>query len=339
MGLFRRTAEDGNAVLFHARADARRAKAIVARLRDRGIPMSACEVDTAPASLNATEDQARGAKCLVVAWSAEGPAQDVLREIAHRAKARGQLVTVSFPDAEPPLGFSDHPPLDFMATRIKPGVIDSLASACAEKLGATLPRRRRWWFRIGAGFASVFTVTVAITGFDLLNAQEQFCRIPNLQPGISDFCGFAGMGDRPTREERIAWEAWDKRSCKALEDHISAFPDGKFAGAATALLATKKSVVTGKSVSVTHVLPLYVPVDAVIDGSEEASKRRALARGAATAKRQCQLYATDVSGAYVQATPIADQWQCADGACSLEGHSKCVVNQPELEDVCISTAP
>lgn len=339
MGLFRRkAAADLSAVLFYVKSDARRANSLVARLRDRGVSIAPCAVGTDTLSLAEAERKVRAATCIVVAWGGESPGRDVLREIAERAKVRGALIAIAFVQADQPLGFSNTPALDLSGARMKPAVIDKLASACADKLNATLPRRRRIWFRIGAVFTSLFSVTIAITGFDLLNAQEQFCRIPNLQPGISDFCGFAGMGDRPTREERLAWEKWDRRSCSALEQHIRAFPEGKFLGSATALLATRAPVATGRRVAAKYNLPLYVGVDGVLDGNEAASKQRALKRGEATSRRQCGLYAIERRGTLVSATPAVERWQCLDGACSLEGHSNCVVNQPEWEDVCVSEA-
>ena len=76
--------------------------------------------------------------------------------------------------------------------------------------------------------------------FNLFSAQDQVCGVPLLQPQISDMCGALGLGNRPTKAERIAWESREPGSCAALRTHVERFPDGAYRAEASDMLAARR---------------------------------------------------------------------------------------------------
>jgi hypothetical protein len=53
---------------------------------------------------------------------------------------------------------------------------------------------------------------VSVFGLNALGVQDQFCSIPS-EHVISDVCGALGLGGRPTRDERLAWESRPRGDC------------------------------------------------------------------------------------------------------------------------------
>src|SRR4029453_67872 len=80
----------------------------------------------------------------------------------------------------------------------------------------------------------------ASLAFDPFGVASGVCAIPGPQPGLSDSCGIFGLGGRPSKAERLAWEARPTGNCEALRKHISSFPDGVFRTKAADLLTARK---------------------------------------------------------------------------------------------------
>jgi hypothetical protein len=84
------------------------------------------------------------------------------------------------------------------------------------------------------GFAlAALALAFAVNAFHI---QDGLCRVPGVQPVLSDMCGALHLGDAPSRDERIAWQARPAGSCDALRDHIARFPNGVYRNLAADLL-------------------------------------------------------------------------------------------------------
>lgn len=320
-----------------AKIDLKRAATLSRRLAERGVSAAATAAEPGRAALSEIEDALRGARCVIVVWPSKRSAElELMTEIADRARGRDALISVCLTPEPPPLGYAGVPTVDLSGPRFSASALDALAAACQEKLGPQPAFRRRRWARLLAGGGATCGVVFAVTGFDVLGAQEQLCNFPKLQPAVSDFCGALGMGDSPTRDERLHWESWDKRSCKQLQQHVHDYPKGKYLTSAAALLATKRSAPTGRWVEEQQKLDLFVAADADMSGDLAQSKARALRRGQMQSERLCDLYGEEAGAKVRSAAAEPEHWNCADGACSFEGHALCTVERQELEDICAS---
>ena len=156
------------------------------------------------------------AGCVVVVWShgSTGPDGGFVRDEATRAKIRDILVPVTFDPVMPPLGFGELQAIDLKRWKGKakdPFFLD-LAAACRAKLdGAPAPAPKapslRLYRRVRAGaLGAVGTGLIWALGANVGGVQGAICNMPIGQPLVSDTCGGVGLGGRPTRDERLAWE-------------------------------------------------------------------------------------------------------------------------------------
>ncbi len=84
--------------------------------------------------------------------------------------------------------------------------------------------------------------TVLSFGFNIAGVQEKSCSFSAAQPLLSDGCGALGLGSKPTREERLAWEALPAGNCKAIEDFVSRFKDTAYLEQATHSLELRRMI-------------------------------------------------------------------------------------------------
>lgn len=302
-----------------------------------GIDASVISVSNTQTQLARTETDTATADVVIAVWSGDPTSQahDVVTEIAARARDRGRLVRVRLDDRLPPLGFSQTPLFDLQRWRGTPKhqALTELTQAClALTSKPTTPKKHSWhkWL-VGGSVGSIAMLGFSLTGIDLFNVQEQICAIPSPQPTISDVCGFIGLGDRPRRAERTAWEQRPQGSCEALRLHIQRFPDGKLVPQASALYAARIVAPTGRQVSEIKTLPLFVGAKA-----QGESKSDAFRRGEKAAERLCDLYSGETMSRLVSARPIADIWSCSDELCGFEGRAECTLEQAEIAEVCPS---
>ena len=166
------------------------------------------------------------AKVVVVLWTraSVGPEGGFVRDEASRARQRGILVPVRAEAVSPPLGFGEVQAIDlahWRGSRGDPFFKDLVAAVRAKLEGRDVPPAKgpaiRLYRRLTAG-ATVSAAAAAVFGFgmNVLGVQDQVCRVPIGQPFVSDACGALGLGHRPTRDERLAWEARTPGDCAAL---------------------------------------------------------------------------------------------------------------------------
>jgi hypothetical protein len=190
------------------------------------------------------------ARCVVVLWSeaSVGSEGNWVRDEAERGAQRGRLVQVRVNPVLPPLGFGQRQALDLIrwrGNRRDPAFVDLLSVVRATLTGETAPAPRaprlRAVRRLLAGSAATLVVTLGSgLAANAFGVQDRVCGLALLQPGLSDACGALGIGDQPTRTERIAWEARAPGSCDALRDYLRDHPAGAYADAAKSLLAAAR---------------------------------------------------------------------------------------------------
>lgn len=191
------------------------------------------------------------ARVVIVAWTHEsvGPGGDFVRDEASQAKARGALIPVLMEHVRPPLGFGEVQAVDLAGWNGSvrdPSFLDLVAAVRAKLEGREAPAARapakRLFRRVFyGGVLSALGAGVVAFGMNALSMQDQVCRVGLLQPGISDSCGALGLGNAPTREERLAWAGREQGSCEGLRAHVERFPDGAYRAQAADLISAARS--------------------------------------------------------------------------------------------------
>jgi hypothetical protein len=225
------------------------------------------------------------AKCVIVVWTHDsvGPAGDFVRDEAGQAKRRGVLVPVTLDTVEPPLGFGEIQAVDLSHWKGNPRdpFFQDLCAAVTAKLegrpapAAKGPMKRLMRRLTVSSMASAIGLGGLAFGFNVFSAQDQVCAVPLFQPQIADVCGALGVGHRPTRTERVAWEGREAGSCAALRTHVERFPSGAYRQEAADLLAARRVTQTEIWTPSTRRLTLFQGQDAA------PTRKEAAARGAA----------------------------------------------------------
>jgi hypothetical protein len=261
------------------------------------------------------------AKCVIVVWTDEsvGPAGDFVRDEAGRAKTRGVLVPVKLSKVDPPVGFGEIQAIDL--TRWKgssrdPFFQDLLAAVRAKIEGRNVPpgegptKRLRRRLRYGS-LASAFVFCFGVFAANIFQVQDRACRLPLFQPLVSDVCGAAGLGNRPTKSERTAWESRTLGRCAALRAHIERFPNGFYRGEANGLLAARRVTQTEIWTDAERRLSLFQPESEAASSNKVTAQAVAMAEAQQRAERLCRGFAATTSFHFESAKPVAQEWKCA----------------------------
>jgi len=190
------------------------------------------------------------AGCVVVLWSvgSTGPDGQYVRDEARRGQARGLLVPALIDKVAPPLGFGELQAVDLTRWRKNPNdpfLLDLVAAVRAKLAGQPVPKAKgptRLWarrFTVGGG-ASAMAALLWVLGLNMFDVRDKGCSLPLAQPNLSDLCGSLGIGNRPSREERMAWQTREPSSCAALREHVNRFPAGAYRSVAADLLAAAR---------------------------------------------------------------------------------------------------
>ncbi|MGH6892767.1 MAG: toll/interleukin-1 receptor domain-containing protein [Dongiaceae bacterium] len=284
------------------------------------------------------ESNLESAGCVVVVWSAgsAGSEGGYVREEARHGLGRNILVPVLIDPLERlPLGFGEIQALDLVrwrGDRRDAFFQDLVATIRAKLANAPLPaprgptRRiaRRLMWGSASGTALLFAVLLMFNSFGVAT---QICTLPGPQPALSDGCGNLGLGARPSRTERLAWESRAPGNCAALRDHIARFPDGAMRSAAADLLTARKTTMLETWEPATRRLALFEPAAGSPAKDEPAAQALALERGHRTAERLCRDFGAGGLYRYVGASAIAESWSChalaAGTSCTFEGNAEC----------------
>jgi hypothetical protein len=293
------------------------------------------------------ETKLQHAGCVVVVWSTSsaGPDGGYVREEARRGLGRNILVPVLIDRLDAlPLGFGEIQAIDLTAwrgDRRDDYFQDLVATVRAKLAAAPLPvprgparrvaRRLLWGSVSGTGLAAV-----ALLAFNTFGMAARLCSIPGAQPGLSDACGSVGIGARPKRAERLAWEARPPGSCAALRNHIARFPVGAYRSEAADLLTARKTSVLENWQPATRTLALFVPAPPAAARDEASARSRTLENAAVESERLCRDFGAGTLYRFVAATPVAERWSCTrQGAgmiCGFEGHAQCELSERQQRE-------
>lgn len=286
------------------------------------------------------------AKCVVVVWTHESVSAqgDFVRDEAGQAKRRGVLVPVLMDKVSPPLGFGEIQAIDLTHWNGSAGdpFFDDLRAAVTAKIEgrpappAKGPTKRLMRRLAYSGATSVVLGGLAIA-FNLFNAQDQLCGLPLFQPQLSDACGAIGLGHRPSRIERNAWESRERGSCAALRAHVERFPEGAYRRSAADLLQARQVSQTEIWTRGTRRLVLFVGQGSGVSIDESAARSAAMSRAQAAADRLCTAFAATTSFRFVSATAEPQLWNCERAkygvACGFEGQAVCLVDERRIQEM------
>jgi hypothetical protein len=288
------------------------------------------------------ESRLAQAGCVIVIWSTNsaGPDGGYVREEARRGLNRNILVPVLI-DAvgNLPLGFGEIQALDLTGWHgnIRDPFFQDLVFTVRAKLGGSpLPApkgpTRRIAKRLAWGGASTAgLVFAALFAFNTFGLASGICTLPGPQPGLSDTCGEVGLGSRPGRAERLAWESRPPGSCPALRDHIARFPDGALRRKAADLLTARKVSTVETWQPATRTLALFESAEEPAVGDESAARASALKRAKESADRVCKAFGAGTLYRFVSASPVAEHWQCSKVrtgmVCGFDGHAACELTE------------
>jgi hypothetical protein len=287
------------------------------------------------------ETRLKEASCVVVVWSSHSSGQDggYVREEARRGLNRNILVPVLIDKlSDLPLGFGEIQAFDltrWRGERRDPYFQDLVAAIRAKVANEPLPTptgpTKRIARRLMMGSVSGAALAIiALLAFNLFGVSSHLCTIPGPQPALSDSCGALGLGQRPGRAERIAWESVSNGSCAALRDHVAHFPDGAYRPKAADLLAARKVSVIESWQPSTRMLDLFEPADAA-SKDETTARAMALEHAQENAERLCRNFGAGTLYRYISSSPVAEKWSCSHKGsgtvCSFDGHARCELRE------------
>jgi hypothetical protein len=165
---------------------------------------------------------------------------------------------------------------------------------------------------------------------DVASVQKQVCSVQFVQPRLSDFCGALGLGNKPTKVERLAWEDVDQNSCVQLGAYIRDYSHGAYTSIANALLSVasleESEVWTSKQKPQVMTLELVQEPKAL----ERQAKRQAAMRIEELAAQRCSNFAASTDHRLSDVKVENLSYQCAkhsDGyRCSVVADTTCVVD-------------
>lgn len=284
------------------------------------------------------ESKLEGAGCVVVVWSTHSAGADggFVREEARRGLGRNILVPVLIDDLpQLPLGFGEIQALDLTRWRgdrrsveFQDLVRTVRAKLADEPLPAPRAPARRIARRLAWGGASsaalLFALLIAFNSFGIARS---ICSLPVPQPGLADTCGNFGLGLKPSRAERLAWESLPAGSCPALREFVQRHPDGALRGKAADLLTARRVSREESWSAATRSLALFQPAEGPVSRTEAAARERALADSVVTAERLCRDFGATSLYRFEGAETRADRWSCEKSrggyACSFDGSAVC----------------
>jgi hypothetical protein len=287
------------------------------------------------------------ASCVIVVWSrtSVGPSGDFVRDEAARAKRRNVLVPVLIDRVEPPLGFGEIQAIDL--TRWRGRARDPFFQDLVEAVRATLADRpippakgpvralvRRMTY--GAVMSGVLSAAMLFS-LDVFAVQGRLCRAEWPQPSLSDVCGALALGDRPTRVERLSWEARERGNCEAIRLHLARFPDGAFRERAGLLLDAREVKSAEVWTPGVRRLTLVEPRDDVASADEVTARASAIKRAQSSAEALCRGFAATTLFRVTSSTAVPQRWTCSpvDGGttCGFEGEAVCELHERRVETV------
>lgn len=286
------------------------------------------------------ETELAAARCVVVLWTTAsvGPEGGFVKDEATRGLRRRALVQVLLDRVELPVGFGEEQAIDLVGwgrglrrSASDPFVLDLAAAIRAKLDGQPAPKplgpMKRLLRRATAGGVTAgLALAAGAFANNALNLQQHLCTLPLAQPGLSDACGAAGLGGRPSRPERLAWAALPAGDCSALRRFVNDWPTGAHRLEADALLTARSVTLNERWTPVEQRPSLYLGEDPSAAPTEAQARERTLTRSARDAEQRCRLYPGG-NHRFVGAVAEAGEWRChreaAGWFCSSQGTAVC----------------
>ncbi len=279
------------------------------------------------------------ARIVIAVWtrSSAGPAGEIVRDEANRAIDRDALLPVLMEKTQTPIGFSEMQSINLINWRGSAKNVffrDLVSIARAKMQGMPPPKPRgpltRLRNRVLAGASPILVIgAVFAFGTDVLSIQENVCSASFAQPALSDQCGAWGLGGKPTRLERLAWQDLDTSDCDALRKHMTTYPNGAYHGRAADIVssaAIQKNVVWEQSVKR---LPIFVPSVSNPTTSEEGARALVAQSAEIRSENACRGFAATSSFRFSSSSFEIGLIDCVRGQagylCSVEGDAVCEV--------------
>lgn len=270
-------------------------------------------------------------KCVIVCWThrSTGQAGDFVRDEATQAKARGILVPVLLArGVRAPLGFGELQAVDLTnwhGSTTDPFFRDLIAAIRAKLEGRAAPPPKGPMARLTRRFTVASMVTAAIAGVfaiaaNFMNVQNHVCGMPIGQPLLSDTCGALGIGEKPTRRARLAFEALPPGDCGALQAFRDAHEDSPLRIIADSRLNAKTT--TDEEVWVPRERRLVLFAGGV-------NEREARTAAGAQAERLCRGFAAATSFR-LSTAEVSGAYSCAGGACGFFGEAVCRLSERHI---------
>lgn len=292
------------------------------------------------------QDALSAALCVIVVWTKHsvGPRGDFVRDEARQGKGRGILVPVFLDKVNPPLGFGEIQSIDlthWKGSPRDPFFQDLVATVAAKLEGLPAPtpkgplKRLARRLTLSAVSSAILFVGLAFS-LNLFRVQERVCTASLLIPSVSDACGAVGLGNRPTRDERLVWERRATGDCGALAAYLARFPDGAYRSEASSLLAARQVTRSEVWTAVKHRLALFVRRDDEPSGNQGTARSRALMRAQPAAERLCKGFAASKSFRLRSAKSEAQVWDCGSVpngvSCGFEGEAVCDLEERTAQE-------
>jgi hypothetical protein len=323
--------------------DHERVAALAAALQRHGLDVVAQSGAPAEAAL-----AAESARCVVIFWSQAALAAhgSAIRSLADYARDRHNLVSVLGDPVVPTVSMGEQPALDLTqwdGQSADGAFRDVLAAVQARLKGKPLPAAKvpLWAARKARFGRSILGLTVFLLvafALDLFHLQRKVCYLPINQPELADACGAWGLGEMPSREERLAWAAREVGSCDDLRRHLEKFPNGAFKYKAADWLSQPRRERTAEFVSVVREAPGYVNAPDEGVGDEARAQRLALARAESDAE-EFLCHSVEQDNTLEDVKVVIGKFDCrlrekGGHACGLEYTAQCKVKARMLRERC-----
>lgn len=290
------------------------------------------------------------ANCVVVVWThaSAGSAGDFVRDEAREGKQHSILVPVRLDRVDPPLGFGEIQTIDL--TRWKGSTRDPFFQDLVEAIRAKMqgrpvpaakgPMKRLRQRLTYSTLAGALITCVGAFGSNSFSLQDKVCSARVLQPGMSDVCGAFGLGSRPTKSERLAWQARRPGNCEDVRSHLLHFPAGAYRSEAQSLLAGRQVEEIAIWTPRVQRLPLFGDMGERGFIKKELAEADALARAQRKADDLCRDFGAGTLYRFKSAKPEAEQWECSrvvsGVSCSFTGKAVCQldVKYTKEEETC-----
>lgn len=185
-------------------------------------------------------------------------------------------------------------------------------------------------------YGSLLTSVAAAAGAfgsNTFHLQDKACAAPQF---VSDACGSLGLGSRPAKTERLAWQALRAGNCDDLKSFLGHFPAGTLGERARSLLADHHVSESPIRTVVTHQLVLRQSPSDTARPTLAQAKADALNRAQQNAVNLCNGFAGTSRYRFKSATIDVQQWDCEKNgggfSCGFDGQAIC-----ELEERTVRT--